>query len=256
MFQNRRTIFLSICLIVFLQALYYIITFQLKAKKIKFIDIPDIFLYEQSSDIQKLIVQNTTTTTTSLPQTKLLLISNNYSNTSQRAFIPFADASFTTSINFTKPDLNISNSLPVCHFSISSNDTSIYKVVVHKDIHQFPAVEKLHGDDLYPGGHWFPKICRPEQRLAIIICYRNRETHLKLFLNNIHSFLKKQLLDYTIFIVNQHGQEQFNRAALFNVGYLEAMKLYSFDCFIFHDVDLLPEDLRNLYKCGEKPRHM
>ncbi len=81
-------------------------------------------------------------------------------------------------------------------------------------------------------------------------------SHLRLFLNNIHQFLKRQLLDYTIFIVNQNGQGQFNRAALFNVGYIEAMKSYPFNCFIFHDVDLLPEDLRNLYKCGEKPRHM
>ena len=52
------------------------------------------------------------------------------------------------------------------------------------------------------------------------------------------------------------ADDQFNRAALFNVGYLEAMKLYAYDCFIFHDVDLLPEDLRNVYKCGEQPRHM
>ncbi len=77
-----------------------------------------------------------------------------------------------------------------------------------------------------------------------------------MFLDNIHPFLQKQQLDYTIFIVNQHGNDQFNRAALFNVGYLEAIKLYPFDCFIFHDVDLLPEDLRNIYKCGDQPRHM
>jgi len=77
-----------------------------------------------------------------------------------------------------------------------------------------------------------------------------------MFLDNIHPFLQKQQLDYTIFIVNQNGKDQFNRAALFNVGYLEAMKLYSYDCFIFHDVDLLPEDLRNVYKCGDQPRHM
>lgn len=77
-----------------------------------------------------------------------------------------------------------------------------------------------------------------------------------MFLDNIHPFLKKQFLDYTIFLVNQHGTDQFNRAALFNVGYIEAMKLYPFDCFIFHDVDLLPEDLRNVYRCGEQPRHM
>ncbi|CAF1264352.1 unnamed protein product [Adineta ricciae] len=109
---------------------------------------------------------------------------------------------------------------------------------------------------LYPGGHFFPKTCRSKQRLAVIICYRNREAHLKLFLNHIHAFLQQQQLDYTIFVVNQHGQEQFNRAALFDVGFLEAIKLYSFDCFIFHDVDLLPEDLRNVYKCGKQPKHM
>jgi len=41
-----------------------------------------------------------------------------------------------------------------------------------------------------------------------------------------------------------------------NVGYVEALKEKIFDCFIFHDVDLLPEDDRNLYTCPEQPRHM
>jgi hypothetical protein len=247
MFQNRRTVFLFICLIIFLQALYYIITFHKKPNQI-IGGFPELFLYEQSSDIEKISVRNTT-------------ISNNLSNTSVQkelttGLIPFADASFSTLINFTKPDPNIYNSLPICEFSITNTDLSLYKVTINQDVYPFNIIEKHNGEDLYLGGHWFPKTCRTEQRLAIIICYRNRELHLRLFLNNIHSFLKKQLIDYTIFVVNQHGHEKFNRAALFNVGYIEAMKLYSFDCFIFHDVDLLPEDLRNLYKCGEKPRHM
>lgn len=52
------------------------------------------------------------------------------------------------------------------------------------------------------------------------------------------------------------GDDPFNRAMLFNVGFLEALKLRDFDCFIFHDVDLIPEDDRNFYTCPEQPRHM
>lgn len=52
------------------------------------------------------------------------------------------------------------------------------------------------------------------------------------------------------------GSGKFNRAMLLNVGALEALKQYQYDCFIFHDVDLLPEDDRNLYTCPEQPRHM
>ena len=43
---------------------------------------------------------------------------------------------------------------------------------------------------------------------------------------------------------------------LLNVGAAEALKQYDFQCFIFHDVDLLPEDDRNLYTCPTQPRHM
>lgn len=41
-----------------------------------------------------------------------------------------------------------------------------------------------------------------------------------------------------------------------NIGYVEALKQYDYDCFIFHDVDLIPEDDRNLYTCPRQPRHM
>jgi hypothetical protein len=242
MFHNRRTVFLFTCLIVFLQALYYIITFQINGNQNITIDYIPPILDEHSSDIS---VQNTT-----------IFLSNNLSNTSiQKQSIQFADASISNSINFIQPDPTIYDSLQPCQYSNFKNDSS-YLVTIDTKINPFSIIEKNHAEDLHVGGHWFPKTCRAEQRLAIILCYRTREIHLKLFLNNMHSFLKKQQLDYTIFVVNQHGNEQFNRAALFNVGFIEAMKLYSFNCFIFHDVDLIPEDLRNLYRCGDKPRHM
>ncbi|ROL44860.1 Beta-1,4-galactosyltransferase 5 [Anabarilius grahami] len=51
------------------------------------------------------------------------------------------------------------------------------------------------------------------------------------------------------------GNEPFNRAMLFNVGFKEAMKDLNWDCLIFHDVDHILENDRNYYGCGEMPRH-
>ena len=63
--------------------------------------------------------------------------------------------------------------------------------------------------------------------------------------------------DMTTFeICLQAGKSRFNRAMLMNIGFKEAGKLYDNQCYIFHDVDLLPEDDRNLYSCPNQPRHM
>ncbi len=51
---------------------------------------------------------------------------------------------------------------------------------------------------------------------------------------------------FHLFSVEQYGTGPFNRAMLMNVGAAEALKQYDYQCFIFHDVDLLPEDDRNL----------
>ena len=56
----------------------------------------------------------------------------------------------------------------------------------------------------------------------------------------------------------QAGYTKFNRALLFNVGFAEALRDNPhWECFIFHDVDLMPEDDRNLHTCPvSQPRHM
>jgi len=41
-----------------------------------------------------------------------------------------------------------------------------------------------------------------------------------------------------------------------NIAVSEAMKLDNFDCFIFHDVDLIPENDMNIYECYSQPRHL
>lgn len=101
--------------------------------------------------------------------------------------------------------------------------------------------------------------CIRHQSVAIIVPYRNRSEHLQIFLNNIHQMLIRQhLAFYHIFVIEQHGDDPFNRGRLMNIGFIEALKWYhGFDCFIFHDVDLIPEDDRNEYLCSkQRPRHM
>lgn len=133
--------------------------------------------------------------------------------------------------------------------------------------------EHLANRTIQPGGHWAPSHCTARHRVAIILPYRNRDMQLRVFLNAMHPFLQKQQLDYQIFLVEpvrnprsdriisfhrsfQQANVTFNRALLFNIGFRQAMKQYAWQCFIFHDVDLIPEDDRNIYSCPPEPRHM
>ncbi|KAI4502895.1 hypothetical protein M0802_001939 [Mischocyttarus mexicanus] len=128
-------------------------------------------------------------------------------------------------------------------------------VAVSKTPPEISVMEKTF-TDVNPGGKGCPKTCIARHRVAIIIPFRDRPQHLQTLLFNVHPILLRQQIDYQIFVVEQEGTGSFNRAMLMNVGYVEALKERTFDCFIFHDVDLLPEDDRNLYTCPEQPRHM
>ena len=48
----------------------------------------------------------------------------------------------------------------------------------------------------------------------------------------------------------QVGPEIFNKAQTMDAGFIEAQKFGHFDCFIFHDVDMLPIHSCNIYQCN------
>ncbi|XP_059182998.1 beta-1,4-galactosyltransferase 1-like [Centropristis striata] len=117
-------------------------------------------------------------------------------------------------------------------------------------------VRKEIGVPLQEGGRYKPPDCIAKQKVAVIIAFRNRHEHLKHWLYYLHPILIRQQLDYTVYVINQDGEGIFNRAKLMNAGYMEALKEYDYDCFVFSDVDLVPMDDRNLYRCFDNPRHL
>ena len=57
--------------------------------------------------------------------------------------------------------------------------------------------------EVQSGGSWQPSWCRAYQHLAVIIPYRDRQEHLHMQLYHLHPILQRQLLNYTVFVVEQ-----------------------------------------------------
>lgn len=54
-----------------------------------------------------------------------------------------------------------------------------------------------------PGGRYRPPDCEPRHHTAIVVPYRNRQTHLRALLYHLHPFLQRQQIHYSIYIVQQ-----------------------------------------------------
>ncbi|KAH9374039.1 hypothetical protein HPB48_005308 [Haemaphysalis longicornis] len=129
------------------------------------------------------------------------------------------------------------------------------KVPVVREVPDLRSLEALF-PDVKPGGRWSPSHCVARHRVAIIVPYRDRLQNLRVFLHHMHQFLRKQELDYAIYVIEQSGQGDFNRAKLLNIGFEIPKKEYDYDCFVFHDVDLIPNYDKNIYACRENPYHL
>ncbi|CAG5115455.1 unnamed protein product [Candidula unifasciata] len=110
--------------------------------------------------------------------------------------------------------------------------------------------------DIELGGRIRPSDCRAAQRTAIIIPFRDCRECLYILMNMLIPILKRQHADVTVFVIEQSSESEFNRAALQNVGFLEAKKTATFDCFIFHDVEMVPLSDHIMYRCGPAPSHL
>lgn len=134
-------------------------------------------------------------------------------------------------------------------------DTVVGRINVTFEAPQLGKLERIHWE-VRLGGSWTPLSCTARQRVAVIIPFRDRQLHLRTLLALLHPMLQRQMLQYTIFVVEQKEPRVFNKASLMNVAFLHARAIADFDCIIFHDVDMLPEDDRNFYVCSSQPRHV
>ncbi len=84
---------------------------------------------------------------------------------------------------------------------------------------------------------------KKDAKIAIIVPFRNRIEHLKMFMEHFNKFDLKP----DIYIIDQNNADKFNRGLLLNLGYIIAKRKH-YDRYIFHDVDSYPnEEMFELY---------
>lgn len=89
------------------------------------------------------------------------------------------------------------------------------------------------------------QIQKLQKKMTLVIPYRHREEHLKKFLPYISNYLRNQQIDFEIIVAEQLDSQPFNKAKLMNIAALHARKESEY--FVFHDVDLLPENIDYRY---------
>jgi hypothetical protein len=91
-----------------------------------------------------------------------------------------------------------------------------------------------------------PPIVPTIPKMVFIIPYRNRESHLRFFINHMTTLLEDfPKSDYEFYIIHQDDDRPFNRGAIKNIGFLYVKTKYPKDylhmTLVFNDVDTMPE---------------
>jgi len=77
--------------------------------------------------------------------------------------------------------------------------------------------------------------------IVFIVPYRNREEHLKMFVPHMKEMCKSLNLKPFFVIAHQCDTNSFNRGAMKNIGFLEALKIYPDAIFVINDIDIVPK---------------
>ncbi|CAF1260164.1 unnamed protein product [Adineta steineri] len=156
--------------------------------------------------------------------------------------------------------------LPYANVTFNDIENFYTKILIKKkskdSIIQTSFAENITFENIpykFQNGMWYPTGVTSIQRTALLVPLQGREYNAKTFLLNMHAFLRRQQLTYTIIFIEQISPNghRFNKGRLFNsaIHYLQKQTL-NITCLILHDVDLIPEDDGNLYTCERNyPKH-
>ena len=76
------------------------------------------------------------------------------------------------------------------------------------------------------------------EMLGLIVPYRDRSDHLRVFRRDIGSYMREKNISYNLYVIEQEAGKPFNRGKLLNTGFQESKD--ECDYFCFHDVDMIP----------------
>jgi SAM-dependent methyltransferase len=80
-------------------------------------------------------------------------------------------------------------------------------------------------------------LAKGEERLAVLVPYRDREMHLKILVPHLTRHLKRAGIPHTLYVVEQADDRPFIRGKLFNIGY--RLTADEADYWLQHDVDMI-----------------
>jgi hypothetical protein len=95
--------------------------------------------------------------------------------------------------------------------------------------------QSYYYEDIYYTG---AEVVPVTEQYNFIIPYRDREQHLKIFMEKFSSAYQGK--DCKFYFIHQYDNRTFNRGAMKNIGFLEAVKERPNGIFIFNDIDTYP----------------
>jgi hypothetical protein len=89
--------------------------------------------------------------------------------------------------------------------------------------------------------------------MGLVVPYRNREKHLRVFAPHVSMFFQTKNIDFKLYVIEQTEEKIFNQAKLMNIGFDISKDKH--DYFAFHDVDMIPYENVD-YSYPDSPTHL